>query len=217
MDRGNETVVIWFNDLTGFISPEHLASFFPVAGMSLAEQLNALLRFSIYFAIILFIIGRTSAVFFLPLLVAIGTFFMYTAASSDPVHTRQQSEARLKEPLLQDKPKPASTPHPHCTQPTRDNPFMNVMPSDYVANPRRPAACDISDPAIAASVERLHDSAGYGLPRDGEDIFHRSATSRQFVTNPITTIPNDQTTFARWLYGQGPRIKRNNSRHHQRP
>jgi hypothetical protein len=88
---------------------------------------------------------------------------------------------------------------------------MNVMLNDYVANPRRPAACDIQDPSVVADAERLHDDAGNGLPRNSDDIFHRSASSRQFVTNPITTIPNDQGTFAQWLYGQGPRTKRNNS------
>ena len=94
-----------------------------------------------------------------------------------------------------------------CTPPKPDNPFMNVMLGDYTIDPDRGAACDIQEPMVAKQTERLFEQAGSGLIRNSDDIFHRSATSRQFVTNPSTTIPNDQSGFANWLYGNAPSFK----------
>jgi hypothetical protein len=37
----------------------------------------------------------------------------------------------------------------------------------------------------------------------------RNAAERQFISNPVTKIPGDQTAFAEWLYGpkNGPMCK----------
>ena len=37
--------------------------------------------------------------------------------------------------------------------------------------------------------------------------FGRNISSRQFYTNPSTTIPNDQESFAKWCYGDMPSCK----------
>lgn len=81
------------------------------------------------------------------------------------------------------------------------------MLSDYSASPDRPPACDLQDPQVADEVEGLFE---HNLYRDVSDALHRSANSRQFYTNPATTIPNDQGAFARWCYQTGPGCKEGN-------
>jgi hypothetical protein len=79
---------------------------------------------------------------------------------------------------------------------------MNVLISDLSTFPDRPAACDITSPDVQ---RRADDLQGHNLYVDSDDIYGmRSASRHAFYTNAATTIPNDQTAFAQWLYGSGP-------------
>lgn len=89
---------------------------------------------------------------------------------------------------------------------------MNVMHHEYISAPQRSAACDIEEPGVLDAAERYFEDAGSGLFRDVDDPFNRKASSRQFVTNPSTTIPNDQNAFAQWLYGGAPSRKQSQSK-----
>ena len=41
--------------------------------------------------------------------------------------------------------------------------------------------------------------------RDPNDIYNRISSERQFYTTPNTTVPNDQTGFAKWLASSMPK------------
>ncbi len=69
---------------------------------------------------------------------------------------------------------------------------MNVTLEDLMSNQTRPAACSIMN-------DNIHKKINDNLYYDTDDVFDRNPTNRQFYTTPITTIPNDQTTFAKWL------------------
>lgn len=209
------TESIWFKDPHAFVDQAYLGRFFPVKQMSLEEQLNAVLRFTIYFALVLLIAGRGSHILFLPIATAAGTYIMYMASSNG-----QESKIQGQEPLTQqgvqqnegyadEEQRQAVASQKRCVAPTRDNPFMNVLTTDYITRPNRGEACDIQKPCVAARAEKMFDSAGTGLVRDSDDVFHRNTSSRQFVTNPSTSIPNDQSSFASWLYGGEPTCKGN--------
>jgi hypothetical protein len=89
-----------------------------------------------------------------------------------------------------------------CTRPTLNNPYMNVLLTDAADFPDRPAACDITRPDVR---RRADDFQAHNLYVDSDDVYGmRASSSRAFVTNPVTTLPNDQTAFAQWLYGAGP-------------
>jgi hypothetical protein len=173
--------VIWYKDIVGFFEISRLIEFFPYNGMTLTEQLNSILRFSIYFALILIIFGKGPNTLFIPVVVALVSYMVFISTALEP----------LEEDMT-------------CTEPTPNNPFMNVLQSDYVDRPQRPKACDILSEEVAHDVENLHRGT---LVRDADDVFGRKSGSRQFVANPITTIPNDQASFAKWLYGTAPTCK----------
>ena len=50
----------------------------------------------------------------------------------------------------------------------------------------------------------------FNLYKDVSDIFSKNNSQRQFYTTPVTTIPNDQGSFADWLYKTPPTCKENN-------
>ena len=95
-----------------------------------------------------------------------------------------------------------------CTTPTKDNPFMNPILTDTVFNSQNNHdACPVFNEDIENKIDKIYDESMY---RNADDIYDRSAGKRQFYTVPVNSIPNDQTTFANWLYNRGETCKENN-------
>jgi Family of unknown function (DUF5762) len=200
-DGGAE--VIWYRDLRAFLADDRFTKFVPEAAAPLAEQLNAAMRFALYFAILLAIIKRSVAPFFIVLVAAFLTWGMYESRSAE---LRDTSERFERMGVAQSR-RGLGGPAELCTKPSLDNPFMNVLSSDPVVKPTRPRACDATRPDVAKQMERFF---AHNLYRDADDPFDRRTSSRQFYTMPVTTIPGDQTAFAKWLYGTGPTCKEGN-------
>lgn len=81
------------------------------------------------------------------------------------------------------------------TQPNIENPFMNPLPFDNRKRP--PAVNTLNDNIKQSEIEVLYD---YGNYRDINNIFDKNNGKRQFFTMPYTTYPNNQASFANWLY-----------------
>lgn len=190
---------IWFQDLQNFITLKNYYNFFPSSDMTFVAQLNALQRFALYFCVVLYVIRQDVNVFFILAFMSIFTFLLYSIDTKN----------KINEKLLMDKLHLQKDAHTGemCYRPHKNNPFMNILMSDYSQMPERPQACDIADPSIRKEVKKMFDT---NLYRDTSDIFHKNASDRQWVTNAITTIPNDQGNFAKWLYQTGPSCKDGN-------
>ena len=83
------------------------------------------------------------------------------------------------------------------TRPTASNPFMNVLVNEIKYNPTKPAAYDITDPKVSSMLD---DVFRVQFTSDPTDVFGKTQSQRQFVAMPSTTVPNDQGSFADWLY-----------------
>jgi len=83
------------------------------------------------------------------------------------------------------------------TVPTANNPFMNVLVSDYKYNVDRPMAGAVDNPD---SKQLLDDFFRTQWFSDPTDVFGKSQNQRQFITMPSTSIPNDRHSFQNWLY-----------------
>jgi hypothetical protein len=94
-----------------------------------------------------------------------------------------------------------------CRKPTADNPYMNIVFSDYLDASNVPEPCNSDQSKDDAKY--LYNSTVY---RNIEDVFERQNSQRLFYTLPITTIPNKQNEFADWLYKTGPQCKENTSK-----
>ena len=83
-----------------------------------------------------------------------------------------------------------------CQDVSDDNPFMNVLPTDY-QNPKRLQACSHSSKKIRRKIREAFEKR---FPRDSDDVFSRNNSFRQFYTMPATTIPNSREKLQKWLY-----------------
>lgn len=87
-----------------------------------------------------------------------------------------------------------------CRRPTRDNPMMNTIITDFNNPDVPPAACNADDNDIS---DEARVTFNQDLFRDVDDLWEKKNSQRQFYTVPNTAVPNNQKEFAMWLYGTG--------------
>jgi len=210
----------WYDNITILWNKDRLTEFFPSPSQTLEEKFNSLVRLSFYCFIVLYFYNNDNRYIYLPVGVMLLTYYIYNNREKESFDSLEEKKA---EPKVQNEPrnnerafdnKSQIVPQPkkvenkneikECTQPTIDNPFMNVTMKDYFnidpdtkTTIDRPPACDPNDPEIKKKIEA---SFSNNLFKDVNDIFGKMNSQRQFYTMPSTTIPNGQMEFAKWLY-----------------
>lgn len=86
---------------------------------------------------------------------------------------------------------------PDYTPPTSRNLFMNVLLDEIKYNPDRPEAATVGNPTVKQTMDDFFRVQWFSDPTD---VFGKNQGQRQFITQPSTTVPNDQGSFASWLY-----------------
>ena len=86
---------------------------------------------------------------------------------------------------------------PDYTPPSARNLFMNVLIDEIKYNPGRPEAAPVDNPTVKQTMDDYFRVQWFSDPTD---VFGKNQSQRQFVTQPSTTVPNDQGAFADWLY-----------------
>ena len=192
---------LWYNDLKGFITQENFLKFFPTSNMTYYEQINSIIRFTLYLVIILILFKNNYKVLYILIIVLLLTYGM---SLIDTVEKKSEEENFKKQNLAVSK-----TTKKECIKPTTDNPFMNVLLTDYKEDSKRnnKEACDIENKKIKKSMNDKYDER---LFRSVDDIYMNNSSDRQFYTMPVSDIINDQTGFAKWLYDRGPSCKQGN-------
>jgi len=77
------------------------------------------------------------------------------------------------------------------------NPFHNVMVDEYTYAPTRSRAPDIT---TFDSKTALDHFFRVQWSSDPTDVFGKTQSQRMFLTQPSSTIPNDQKSYQDWLY-----------------
>lgn len=181
----------WFDDPKQLIAAEQVTQFWPTGEQTPEDRVNAASRFVIYVCCILYLIRRDPRVFVLGATVIGVIYVLYKSKMVKEGYGVATSGAA-------------------CQMPTEDNPLGNVLITDFTDAPNRLEACYYSTvkPFIQSyNSDRIpYDS---GRSRTAMPKYLRNAAERQFVSNPVTKIPGDQTEFAEWLYGpkNGPMCK----------
>jgi hypothetical protein len=93
----------------------------------------------------------------------------------------------------------------HCRKPTVENPFNNVLFSDYLEGGNVPQPCNSNETTLS-EMQNLYNSSIY---RNLSDVFERENSQRTFYSVPIEQNAESQTDFANWLYKTGPTCHEN--------
>lgn len=191
---------LWFNDMGVLFRKDRLTEFFPTMDMTLEEQLNSVVRFSIYSGILLYLYNENYLMLYIPI---VG--FALTKVIYDVRKTNNTNEKMLNEEVPDEKEEENNIIEldgKECIKPTKDNPFMNPNHTDNMEN--KVESCPSDNKGIR---EEMNEKFMNNLYQDVSDVFGRNTSSRQFYTMPNTQYPNNQHDFAKWLYGSTGQCK----------
>ena len=189
----------WYNNPKILVEQNYLFEIFPVKEYDMVRKLNAIMRFSIYYTIIVYLYNKNTNIFAIPLIVGIVTYFIFKNNSSiqkENIMNNLKNDNTLYEEIPLD----VSTLSHNvgCQIPTKDNPFMNTPYFDIAADKDLPKSCTSYDnKGIQRKIETEFDK---GLYKNYTDIFGKENSQRQFFSIPYREGIPDQSAFAHWLY-----------------
>lgn len=176
----------WFNEPKILFDKNRISEFFPVNSMTHNEKMNAIMRMSIYLAVIFMLYNKSIKIFMAPLFIALVTLYIYRM--NDVQKKSEKVEGFVEEET--------------CQGPTADNPFMNTLVTDVGQYKERKEACLIED-----KIEEVEKHFNKGLFKDVGDLWEKGNSQRQFFTMPNTTEygikHGDTNKFANWLFNTG--------------
>ena len=161
----------WFEKISILFDKRYLLEIIPKKEFDLSRKLNALLRFTIYYCSIVFLLDmKKKQMLYFILGMAIFTYIIhkkYNDAFIEKVTNKLMNDSHdinineLKET---------------CRIPDKDNPFMNPLLTDYGTNKSKPA-CDF---LIIKVFKIIRDNFDEDLYKDVNDILNKNNSQRQF-------------------------------------
>ena len=194
----------WYNQPSILYDRTYLFEFFPIKEYDTVRKLNAILRLSIYYSVIMFCYNRNANIFAVPVITALVTYFIWTKSNKVQVD-------HIDTQLRNDIPKLVSLQDHNigCSLPDKNNPFMNTPFYDVAADKELPSSCTSYDnKGIQRKIEKEFDK---GLYKNYTDIFGKENSQRQFFSVPGKQGVPDQSAFANWLYRTPDTCKEGNS------
>jgi len=175
-----------------------------------AAALNSFTRFGLYLGVLLAVVRME------PVWLLVGVAFAVFAAgawkymgANGTIHENFLAEGidrvfATDAPILDPRdvideyvPDVIGMPQAKRTHPTPANPFMNVLLTEIGDNPYRSPAASVMGENVKAQLDAYFQTM---FASDPGDVFNHTQGQRNWVSGPVTTIPNDQEAFANWLY-----------------
>ena len=209
-----DEVVFWGNDPNVILNTDYIFEFYPTQTMKINQQLNALSRTIIIVTIILFLFTRSISLLVISFITLLAIYFFH----------KSQMEEQKKENFTT----PAQDyltengiviPKDVFQEPSMQNPFSNVLVTDWVDNPqRKPANFSpvVRDEVLIKAKQMVAESNSSQpdivnkLFKDVNEQLSFEQSLRSFNSTASTTIPNDQSGFLDFCYGNLKSCKEGN-------
>lgn len=206
---------IWFNNITILFDPNYILEIIPLTSMSYGAKINAMTRFALYLSVLLTVIKKKYIYLYIFIVPVLITYILYIFDSRESFVNNAEENSTETNNVEVDAEENNVSPNneinyrtnvdeleasvENCVKPSNENPLMNIMLTDNFE--KRKPACNINNKKISDSVTaELLDSYKDKLYNDTTSIYNPKINERAFYTMPNTEIPNDQTSFANWLY-----------------
>jgi hypothetical protein len=172
---------LWINDPSILFSKDTWFKFVPMSYMDIPTSLNAIVRFTTYFSVIM-------AISDMKYLIAVPIVLVLTVLV-EKIFPKVRSLEAFKN---------ATAALEKFTRPTPENPFMNPLLTEIQDNPNRPDAAPITSNKVKHEIEKSfqHTSDIY---MDTSDRFDMAQAMKTFHTLQSAKIPNDQDGFLKFL------------------
>lgn len=165
--------------------------FVPQPSMTVRESLNAVVRFSVYLAVLLFLTSRDpSYLVMIPVVMAVTVFLHRTFPEAKKIVSESFASGPVVTGYMGDE----------RTRPTADNPFMNPLLTDILENPDRPPAAEITSVKVRDEVNEAFAQTS-NIYMDTTDLFNSIQSQRNFYAVPA----DDHAGFLKFLGKNGQR------------
>jgi hypothetical protein len=221
------------------LKPEYLFEFFPTENMSYEQKLNAITRLIIVLTLVGFAVSQNVRLLIVSV-ITITAIYLYYVYQKKEIQKKAGKKVKFENfdtaPSSPSSPSSLSGPVASALNknginidpaqvfepPSAQNPFSNVMMTDYDYNPnKKPAAPSFNENInhdIMGQAKQLVRNANPDQPdiadklfKDLGDQLYFEQSLRPFNSNPSTTIPNDQGAFADFCFGGFISAKEGNS------
>ena len=192
---------LWTENISILYEKKYLFEVVPMKNFDLNRKLNSLLRLSIYYSIIVYLVHKNTKTLMIPIGVGIFTLIISKNLKDNNINEKiiklqndEKTEGFLMEGISEG-----------CRIPEKDNPFMN--PTVYGGdNSKRPCP-SYNNKGIQKDIEEKFNEDLY---KDVNNIFGKNNSQRQFYTVPSKTQPNDLESYKNWLYSTPKTCKEGN-------
>lgn len=158
----------WFHNPAGLFTAHNWSRFVPTPNMTVVAALNAVVRFTVYFSMILFAAtGYSQYLAAIPLMAVVTIVLERIFPQTQTMRETFVSGYQGSEETL----------------PEIDNPFMNAPLTDILDNPNRPPAADITRPDVREKVNEAFAQTS-NLLLDTSDAFDLIQSQRNFHSVP---------------------------------
>jgi len=186
----------WVNEPTILFNQKYITQLWPYSYLTYEEKLNAITRFVILITILGYMLLNRFIIIILGLIVIGSIVLLYKKKEGMffPYYgVEDQKEIE------------------------QNNPFGNVLMTDYKYNPNKKPANEDYTPDLEQTInskikefivqENSDNNEINNLFNNVGDQFTFEQNNRQFYTNPSTTIPNKQDDFLSFCFGTLPSEK----------
>ena len=188
----------WLNSPAVLLKSSQIIEIWPSNNLSTERKLNAITRLVIILTILGYCYTQKLEIIITSIVTLMIIVIMY--------QVKKKSKKKIKEGFS--RANFFNLKGNRFTQPTKKNPVMNVLLTEINDNPKRPEAAPAYEPSIENKIN--NSVADPRLFQDLGDSIAFNQSMRNFYSTPSTTIPNDQTKFANFLYGNMPSCKEGN-------
>ena len=211
----------WAENPNILFYPQYLFEFFPTTGMTYSQKLNAISRTVILLTLLTFLMKRSWVILVVSAMTLFAIYVLYFYKQQEHrKNDRKTMKEGFESTALDTFEKFINDPDTF-DKPTPENPFCNVRNTDIDFNPnKKPAPPSFNEninEQILESAKQMVRNAHPDQPDIGDrlftdlgDQFVFEQSMRPFYSMPSTTIPNDQTGFAEFCYGNMVSCKEGN-------
>ena len=198
------TTPFWYNDISILYDKDSIIEIFPSKRFDILRKLNAIVRLSIIYTLVMYFMKRDQKYLVIPFVVMGITWIIWY--KQEDIHTDNLMKDSMSNKI--DDLVKINDLNTECRIPDKENPFMNPTLSDYgIGNPPPKSCPSYNNVGVQRRVEELFNEDLY---RDVTDVFGKNNSQRQFYTVPGNQVPNDQGSFAQWCYGTPKTCKEGN-------
>ena len=205
-DNINNDISIWVNNPAILLDTTYLFEVWPIESMSREQKINAISRLVFYLTIIGVFLFRSVKILVTGVVTLALLIITYYALirRSDGLLKKKLKESFSNDALYQ------KFKH-NYTNPTTQNPTMNVLLPEINDNPQRLQAAPAYNKAVEKQINEStqniikknfdDETIDKKLFKDLGDKFQFEQSMRQFYSTPNTLVPNNQKDFAQFCYG----------------